>query len=718
MGSGKFERVKLKEQTATATESSALEVALKRLGAKKYIWQDAAFENELKSIAGDSKATNFPKGELVVIRESVGSEDWRIAWRFQISALDPLSAQIIWIDATNLTVLSIEPLSCNANVIGTAETKYSGTRSITADSFTYGYRLRENRNGVNVQTLDLFGGNQYTLGNAQDFIDPNANNIWTASEFINPENQAALDLHWGIETVLDYWRTQRARNSFDGNGLRVITYANFGFGQNNAFWFGGNLKVMAFGDGGTWLPVTSLDVVAHEFGHGVNEFESGLGQSHEGGALNEGLSDIWAAVIEHWAAPEKDHWVLGEDITSSVRVLNNPKAKYQPNTYLGEYWFNTSAGCNPSGDNDWCGVHINSSVLAYWFYLLSDGGAGTNDNGSCYNVTPIGISTAANIVYRAQSYYIFSSSLYPDIRNAMIQAASDIHGSQSVHVSSVTNAWYAVGIGSASNTSGDISGTVVCSVGTTVTLNNTTGNVNWVVSPANLFATSSGSGPSAYLQAATGKVSGPATITFTPVGGCGSSSNAVSKNLWVGKPQNNFSGPASVYPDQIYTYTALDPYASNWVWVLSPGVGDCGITYGGNCFFGSGGGGQHFTIVWMHESGYVRLTSSNACGVGGQKSVYVTVTTQGGCNPCQISLVYPNPSSSELNVRLKSIDEEEKQIETTEIKLINSYQTVFYSIVTNELDHKIPLSDFPDGVYYIIVTNKRGSETKRIVVGR
>jgi Zn-dependent metalloprotease len=711
---GNFEKVYLKEQAATVTESSALELALARIGASKYVWQDVEFEESLRSSTGDSKATNYPKGELVIKRESTGKQEWRIAWRFQISALDPISAQNIWIDATRLEVIAIESLSCNANVQGTAQTRYSGTRNIITDSFTYGYRLRENRSGVDVQTLNLFGGDINNLNNAQDFLDPDANNNWTAAEFNNQEDQAALDLHWGVESILDYWRTQQARNSFDGNSLRVISYANFGTGQNNAFWYGGSLKIMAFGDGGSWQPVTALDVVAHEFGHGINEFESGLGGTGEGGALNEGLSDIWGAVIENWAAPEKNHWVMGEDISGGIRFLNNPKSLGYPNTYGGQYWISTS-GCSPTQQNDWCGVHINSSVLTYMFYLLSDGGSGTNDNGSCYNVTSIGIVNAAKIAYRAEQYYINSSSLFPDVRSAMIQAASDLYGPSSIHVSSVTNAWYAVGVGSASHTSGDISGNEVCAPGATINLSNSTSNVTWVVSPSNLFITSSGTGTSAFLQPVI-KASGPATITFTPTAGCGTS-NAVSKSLWVGKPKNNFSGPTSVYPDQIYTYTAAESNNFNWVWTLSPGVGDCGITYGGNCFFGSGGGGQNFTIVWMHESGYLRLNSSNACGAGPQKSIYITVTTQGGCNPCQISSIYPNPSSTELNIKLKVNDDKDKKNEPTEVKLIDSYQTTLYSAVVTEPFHKIDTAGLPEGIYYVVVTNSQGTETKRVVVG-
>lgn len=711
---GQFELIVLNENKPNLNETSALKLALAYVNASKYIWEDPQWEDSVKSQSSDKKGTYYPKGELVIVKGTMNPKhEWRISWRFQITALQPTSIQDIWVDAVSGDVVRAESKVNHSNTSGTAQTLYSGTRSIVGDSFAFGYRLKELRNGVDIQTLNLVHGDINYIGNAVDFVD-NDNN-WTASEHQNDQDQAALDAHWGSEMVFDYWRTVHNRNSLDGNGIRIRNYIHWGYDVFNAAWYQAPYNLMVFGDG-IGNPVVALDVMAHEMGHGIAQFEANLGATHEPGAINEGLSDIWAAVIENWAAPEKQKWIIGEDLGVQVRVLNNPNSIGYPDTYLGQYWQDITNCTNPVQGNDWCGVHYNSSVLSYWFYLLTEGGSGTNDNGSCYNVSGIAMSTAARIVYQAESYYVSASTNYPGIRNAMVQAAIDLYGSQSQYVSSVKNAWYAVGIGAASNTTGDIAGDVVCFAGTTITLNNSTANVTWVVSPSNLFVTSSGTGNAAYLQAATGKVSGPATITFTPTSGCGVSSNAVSKSIWVGKPQNNFSGPTSVYPDQIYTYSASDPNAFNWVWSLSPGVGDCGVTYGGNCFFGSGGGGQNFTIVWMHESGYVRLNASNACGAGPQRSVYVTVTTQGGCNPCQLNLVSPNPSSSELNVKLKT--KEGEDIEPIELTLINSQQITVYTAIVSKTDHKIPTVDLPEGVYYLKASNSLGTETKRIVIRR
>ena len=132
--------------------------------------------------------------------------------------------------------------------------------------------------------------------------------------------------------------------------------------------------------------------------------------------------------------------------------MNNPKAgliiniggntinKSQPNTYLGQYW------ATGGGDNG--GVHANSGVQNYWFYLLSQGGSGVNDNGVSYSVSGIGIDSAVQIAYNTiAGGYVTSSATYNDAMNGSIQATVDLYGASSPKVQSVTDAWCAVGVG-------------------------------------------------------------------------------------------------------------------------------------------------------------------------------------------------------------------------------------------------------------------------------
>ncbi len=96
----------------------------------------------------------------------------------------------------------------------------------------------------------------------------------------------------------------------------------------------------------------------------------------------------------------------------------------------------------------------------------------------------------------------------------------------------------------------------------------------------------------------------------------------------------------------------------------------------------------------------------------------VTVSLEGGCDPCQIMQTYPNPSSTELTVTFKegigtALENSELH---SEIVLINSNMRIVYSVSTSDLEIKIPTSAFPEGLYYLNAKNKLGTETKQILV--
>jgi bacillolysin len=121
--------------------------------------------------------------------------------------------------------------------------------------------------------------------------------------------------------------------------------------------------------------------------------------------------------------------------------MSNPNLYSQPAYYKGKYWY---AGTSDNG-----GVHTNSGVLNYWYYLVSVGKSGTNEAGSAYAVTGLGLTDAAKILFRAESVYLTSSATYASARTATINAATDLFGATSTQAQAVTNAWYAVGVGAA-----------------------------------------------------------------------------------------------------------------------------------------------------------------------------------------------------------------------------------------------------------------------------
>ena len=93
------------------------------------------------------------------------------------------------------------------------------------------------------------------------------------------------------------------RDSYDNAGASLSSTVHYSTNYCNAFWNG---TQMVFGDGNAsagCLPLArALDVTAHELTHAITERESGLIYSGESGAINESLSDSFAAFVEAWVA--------------------------------------------------------------------------------------------------------------------------------------------------------------------------------------------------------------------------------------------------------------------------------------------------------------------------------------------------------------------------------------------------------------------------------
>jgi bacillolysin len=197
-----------------------------------------------------------------------------------------------------------------------------------------------------------------------------------------------------------------------------------------------------------------LDIIAHEFTHGVTQTSANLVYSKESGALNESFSDIFGISCYNWFSNGNNPniWLIGFDRKNPantaqslyIRNMSNPNDKGDPDTYLGTNWVSTTTPTDVGGDN-W-GVHRNSGVQNFMYFLLVNGGIGVNDNGTNYTVTGIGINNAQVIAYRALTVYLSINSQYADARNAWIHAAVDLYGSCSNQAIEVGKAWNAVGL--------------------------------------------------------------------------------------------------------------------------------------------------------------------------------------------------------------------------------------------------------------------------------
>lgn len=408
----------------------ALKTSLKFVDADHYRWQGP----NNKSPFNKNKAYYeefFPESEYLVLplTNRSGNNELRPCYKIDVYADFPVSRQEIYVDAITSEILLTNKRIKSIDTIGSGNTIYSGTQTITTDDTGSGFRLRES--GRNIETFDMQNGTEYTA--ATDF--ENANNTWD----LTGVSRAAIDAHWGSEVTYDYLLEKFNRNSIDNNGMTLRSYVHYGDNFANAFWDGSR---MTYGDGnGNNSPLVALDVIAHELAHGLTDFSANLVYANESGALNESFSDIFGASTEFYAEPNTGDWLIGEDLPSTIRSMENPNILANPDTYEGNFW--------EFGFDDNGGVHTNSGVQNYWYYLVTDGGSGTNDKGSEYNISGLGLDKSAAIAYRNLTVYLTPTSNYEDARFFSIQSAIDLYGTCTPEVETVTNAWHAVGVGDA-----------------------------------------------------------------------------------------------------------------------------------------------------------------------------------------------------------------------------------------------------------------------------
>lgn len=730
---GKYFRKKSTIHKPNISQSEALKAALNVVNAKLYEWEVAdsiKIADSIKKNSGVFSVKNFPEGNLVY-RPNFNHPDKKciLTWKFQITALEPYSSEYIYISAIDKKLIDRVSLIYNANSPGNAETEYSYTVPIITDENGGAYYLKEVRNGVSIETR-----NGYTNG-----VYQNTSNNWTEGAI---GTAMPLDVHWGIEKVIDYWIENHGYYSYNGDPNNPIPVVNKIYTEDT---FGGRFSAGGFSDpvleystfaGGN---STSLDVCAHEFGHGIEYFGgAGLENTREPGALNESFADIWMAVIEHWVIQQnllneydidKDPWLKGEEdlpFPLTPQSFRDPKSSEsfpQPDTYEGELW--EDPNCTFPSENDGCGIHTNSGVMNYWFYLLSEGNSTDNYENDCHNfysISGIGIEKAAKIVHIAQTQYLASStSKFLDARNAIILAAENLYGETSYEVKAVTNAWYAVGVGPAHPSSYPISGPYsTCSTGTyTVTDNQSNSNNNnyYWASSSEINIVSGQYTNSIYIETTPSGTQGWVEVVITNP--CGDISSPIRKYISYEAPQftyvaTNTGTVSSTYETHYYCPSSND--CPNWItvdidnqehlgeqcvdWDYYPSESVLNTDYCTTSCFNTIGDPSFIQA---------NLTISNDCGSNGLTIIF---ERDPSC-PMTMSMssmsVYPNPSSDAVIVEI--LNDNDNHVNQEQIESLVLYDNLGTKL--KELKKKgkriiFSTREFKEGNYilHIQVANK------------
>jgi len=362
------------------------------------------------------------------------SETLRLAYQVDLHSIEPFDKRRYFVDAASGKIITEFPLILQEGVPSTAKTRYYGVQNITTDSIApQQYVLRDPTRGEGIFIYNDNGGSFTSTSSNWDLTNAD-------------KDEVALDAHYCTQEYYDMMLADYNWQGQDGIGkaLKVNVHAG---DFANAFWDG---ESSSYGDGDcNYGPLTTLEVVGHEFTHGMIDYTSRLVYSGESGAINESLADMFGKMLERKTDPANSSWDLGHSFlldpsSEPFRVMDDPNSVQMPAYYQGEYWM----------DNG--GVHTNSSIGNLWFTMLVDGKQGVNEVGTNYNVPALGVDKAGQIVFQVNRYYLTESSNYAAFYQYSIEVAETLYGAGSTELQAVKEAWKAVGVPGVPTTTFDL----------------------------------------------------------------------------------------------------------------------------------------------------------------------------------------------------------------------------------------------------------------------
>ncbi|MGO4776636.1 M4 family metallopeptidase, partial [Lysobacter sp. 2RAB21] len=162
-----------------------------------------------------------------------------------------------FIDASNGKLLHAEDRIQTAAANGTGKTLLVGNVGIVANSVSGGFQLVDPNRGSG-STYDAKGAMTYTTGFPGATLFTDTDNTW-GSNTTSDRATVAADAHYGVAVTWDYYKNVHGRNGIFNDGKGVKSFVHVGSAYDNAFWYGSQ-KLMAYGDGSSFLPLVALDV--------------------------------------------------------------------------------------------------------------------------------------------------------------------------------------------------------------------------------------------------------------------------------------------------------------------------------------------------------------------------------------------------------------------------------------------------------------------------
>ncbi len=278
-----------------------------------------------------------------------------------------------------------------------------------------------------------------------DTVLSNAKLVWDANgkKAIKLDRDTKNAIAGGTATWNLYYEIF-GRNSIDNFGLMLRQYIHYDVKYDNAFWDG---RRMIFGDGdgkifGSFT--ADLDIIGHELTHGVTQYEANLDYHNQSGALNESISDVFGIMVKQRVLNidvKKSNWLIGEKVMKGTKyALRNMKKP-------GKAFVNhPDFGTDPqpatmdkfkhlpdTEDGDWGGVHINSGIPNFAFYVTA------------FNMGGFAWEKAGKIWYAAltDTANLKTDASFTDFKHLTITKAEQLFGGGSLEAKAVLDGWTA-----------------------------------------------------------------------------------------------------------------------------------------------------------------------------------------------------------------------------------------------------------------------------------
>lgn len=410
------------------------DASVRRVNVTPTISAEAAVQAATAALGYTGTFSTPPSAALVILPAGLPAGDERgsatLTWLVELGIDDGTEAAAqhrYFVDARDGAIV----LHFDALNHATGTSYYSGNVTINTayallNDGVSRFRLWDQARGF--YTTDM---NNATNGDG--YVFSNNTNVWGNT---SPWRETAgVDAHFGVAMAWDYFRQKQGWTGINGAGEGVKNHVHHGE-TNNASQLNGVLSY-GDGDGTSYRPWVSVDVVAHEYTHAVVERTARLVYIAQSGALNESFADIFGTAVEFNTGIRPDY-LIGEDvgIYRPLRSMANPPLYNQPD-HLSRY---VNSTLDKAGD--YGGVHTNSGIPNKAFYLLAEGGTHPISGVTVPRIT----RPAAEWIYFRALRRLTPTATFSQARAAVLSAAADGYGLYSQAWYAAKASWDAVGV--------------------------------------------------------------------------------------------------------------------------------------------------------------------------------------------------------------------------------------------------------------------------------